>query len=263
VATIKVHHKTRTVKTKNTKNTKHQKTRKRKKMPKKNKEKKVEETTFKAAKTYVAIVLDKSGSMDSIMNEARTSFNEQVKKIQEESKNLDTRICLTVFNHELDFVKFDEAVDNLSVLEKKDYQPSGWTAFYDAVCTTIRKLEDLPDINEPETAVLMLIITDGLENSSKKYNSKDLSEMIARLKNTERWTFSVMGANIDLEALSVDTGIDKSNMLKFAVSADSVLRGTNKTNAAYGKYFDSRRSLGVKSCNLYNDKDEISDADED
>lgn len=231
-------------------------------MPKKKKQPKKEEKTFKATKTYVAIVLDKSGSMDSIREEARTSFNEQIKKIQEESKDLETSICLTVFNDQIDFVKFNENVDQLPTLEEKDYEPSGWTAFYDAVCSTIRKLEDLPDINEPSTAVLMLIITDGQENSSKKFTGEDVSTMISRLQATDRWTFSVMGANIDLSQLAASTGIAKSNMLKFATNAQSVTRGTTMTNDAYTGYFDQRRLGGIRVCNLYNDSDDIKDADD-
>jgi len=252
---LKINHRNRSTK----KTTKKRK----KKMPKKkDKPKKDPEKTFKATKTYVAIVLDKSGSMGTLQEEARTSFNEQVKRIQKESQDLETRICLTIFNHDVNFVKFDEDVDQLPTLEQKDYEPSGMTAFYDAVCSTIRKLEDLPDINEPQVAVLMLIITDGQENSSKTFTNEDVSGMISRLKATDRWTFSVMGANIDLAALSDSTGISKGNMLKFAANAQSVTRGTAMTNDAYGSYFDNRRR-GVTKSNLYSSEDRIVDADDD
>jgi len=260
-ARLKVNHRIRTSKKTSKKAPKKVSKKTSKKLKSKNSKK--SKKTFKATKTYVAIVLDKSASMGIIQEEARTSFNDQLKKIQEESKNLDTRICLTVFNGDLDFVKFNEDVDQLALLEPKDYVPSGWTAFYDAVCTTIRKLEDLPDINESGTAVLMLIITDGQENSSKKYNGEDIASMISRLKGTDRWTFSVMGANINLEALSDSTGIDKSNMLKFAGNAGSVQRGTQMTNDSYGRYFKSRRRGVVQASNLYSDDDSVKDADYD
>ncbi len=195
-------------------------------------------------KTYVAIVLDKSGSMANVAKETVDSFNGQIETIKKESVGMDTKVMLTVFNQSTDHKFFNVSVDSFKTLTVADYAPDGWTAMYDGICQTIDKMEkELSDINDPNTAVLFTIITDGAENSSKLFGKSDVSGRIKRLKDTKRWTFNLVGANIDLEKASDDLNISKGNILKISSSRRGIVRGMTASTQMYGTYMTNRRSV--------------------
>lgn len=219
----------------------------------------------KKQKTYVAIVLDKSGSMETIAPETISSFNEQIQTIKRESVGMDTKIILVTFNDHVNKLFFNVSVDNLQPLTTENYIPDGMTAMYDGICKTINDMEsELSDINDPETAVLFTIITDGAENSSKAFNSVDVSDRIKRLKETKRWTFNLVGANIDLGKAAVDLNINKGNILKISSSKGGIVRGMTASTQMYGTYMTSRRNvknsyeLGVLSASAVYSADENS-----
>ncbi len=219
--------------------------------------KKVSKKSTKPKKTHVAIILDKSSSMHSIRNETISSFNEQVKSIKN-AANPDTFITLTLFSDEVVIHKFAESLDNLKEFTAEDYRPSGSTAMYDAIGMTVERMKkEIDDINDPNTAVLCVIITDGQENASRTWHGNDISALVKGLTGTKRWTFSVLGANIDLAGLADAIGIHASNMAKFAATSQGILRGTNVTTSSLGRYFMARNSAddlveASLSSNFYN-----------
>lgn len=201
-------------------------------------------TAVKKQKTYIAIVLDQSGSMQSIALETIKSFNDQINTIQKESVGMDTKIMFTTFDHQVSHVFFDVAVDKLQTLTEEIYKPNGYTAMYDGICMTIDKMEkELLDINDPDVAVLFTIITDGAENSSKFFTNNHVAEKIKRLRGTNRWTFNLIGANIDLEKASADLNISKGNILKISSSSAGMVRGMTASTNSIGNYMSTRRAV--------------------
>jgi len=201
----------------------------------------IKKPTKKNKKTYVAIVLDKSSSMGSIRNETISSFNEQVSSIRNSAKESDTFVTLSLFSDEVTISKFAEPLNELKEITTGDYIPSGMTAMYDAIGMTVERMKkEIDDINDPNTAILFVVITDGQENASKTWSGLDISALVKALTATKRWTFSILGANIDLAALSEKIGIAKSNMAKFSADSKGVLRGTQLAAQSYNRYFATR-----------------------
>ena len=91
-------------------------------------------------KTYVAILLDKSSSMETIRESTINSFNEQVKSIKS-SANSETFVTLTLFSDEVVISKFAEPLTNLNEITKEDYVPHGMTALYDAIGMTVERMK--------------------------------------------------------------------------------------------------------------------------
>lgn len=215
-------------------------------------------------KTYVALVLDRSGSMSSIKNETISSFNEQFDVIKRESKDIETVVSLTTFNDTVEYKFFNKPVDEIVKLTENDYDPCGLTAMYDAIGGTIVKMEnELKDLNDPETTVLFIVLTDGLENVSRDFTSYDVSNVITRLNKTGRWTFSVIGANINLNDLANTLKIAQSNMLKISGNADGIARSVKETSTAYSTYFNLRRK-GSKNLDtkFYSEEEKVKDTTE-
>lgn len=163
---------------------------------------------------HIALVLDKSGSMSSLTNEARSAFNEQIKTIKGQ-KQKDVAVAVVQFNDLVDPVGFKNA-KNVSQLSDSDYVPDGMTAMLDAVGKTIEALEC--EMCKNDTA-LVIVISDGMENSSRDYTYESLAEKIKTLQKTKRWTFTYMLANQDLSKVTKALGVPVGNVAAYTASA--------------------------------------------
>jgi hypothetical protein len=77
--------------------------------------------------------------------------------------------------------------------QMSEYQPGGTTPLYDTMGETLTQLEKVATEND---LVLVTIITDGYENSSREYDSEKINTLIKRLDEKD-WVFTYIGANQD------------------------------------------------------------------
>ena len=173
--------------------------------------------------THLIIVLDASGSMSSIQDDIKGSFNEFLKKQREEPGK--TVFDLFQFNDEVkrpvksaDLAKFHD-----DLMAK--YDCSGCTALNDAVCIAIDTLghafANMEEAERPEH-VLCVIITDGMENASREYTSKDVKDRIEHQKTAYKWDFQFLAANQDAFATGESMGLDKGSCMNFVANAAGV-----------------------------------------
>ena len=156
------------------------------------------------------IILDASGSMYSIRNEAIAGVVETIQTIrtaQEENAEQDQLLSLVVFNGKRIATVYDRMpITKVPDFNEKDYQPTDNTPLYDAMGNSITNLRRY--LNE-EDNVLVTIITDGYENSSIEWNRQQILQLVEELKKTN-WLFTYIGANQDALAVAQDMGIDHS-----------------------------------------------------
>ena len=161
---------------------------------------------MKSQKTIYHLIVDKSGSMYDSIPQTIEGYNEQVKKIislEKEFPNQEITIGLTLFNHSVHTLYMGAGSKQATLLTKSNYRPEGNTALYDSIGVTVHQLENLLERSETvmPTTVAVIIITDGMENASGLFNLKMIQQTIMRLENTEKWTFSFLGAELQsLEA---------------------------------------------------------------
>ena len=90
------------------------------------------------------------------------------------------------------------------------YSPNGCTAMNDGIGTAIDKvgkwLADMPEEERPSKN-LIIIMTDGEENVSKKYTLKQVQEMIKHQTEKYNWTFVYMGMDITSKDTADNLGI--------------------------------------------------------
>lgn len=169
----------------------------------------------KATKTYVAMILDKSGSMGGIKKVTVNGFNEHVQTLISEGKDgTEILASLVLFNGKVEAEFFNAPVFALREMSEDAYQPNGSTAMYDAVGYTLDRFATETDINDPSNAYLVMVFSDGEENASTIWNSSKLAERIQELNKTDRWTFTYVGANQDLSVISETLNIDHTNIYK-------------------------------------------------
>jgi len=166
-------------------------------------------------KTHQIIVLDRSGSMSACREETISGFNQVVREVGAAAEGADVRVTLVVFNEEVGFAAFCEPVEALHPLTWETYEPGGSTAMLDAVGIALERFAaEVGD--DAETRYVVVIISDGEENASRRYDYAAIASMIGARQNTGRWTFAYVGANQDLSEVSRRMHIPQRNMVCYA-----------------------------------------------
>lgn len=218
--------------------------------PTKTKKKKAKEGP--KPKTYVVMLLDKSASMWSSRDKAIKHFNGIVDEIKTASDGQDVNVSLVTFNHFISNDYFNEDIEFLKPIGYSNYSPSGRTALNDAIGLTIDKMKiELNDLNKDHVSVLFFVLTDGLENASRIYQTAELQKRLKNLQSSGRWTFTYMGTDHDADAVAQSLNIPQSNTLAF--DRDKFVEATYSSRVATNDYFQSRR-LGKKSTDQFYDK---------
>lgn len=189
-------------------------------------------------KIYNLVILDESGSMDDIYREALTGVNETVQAIQQaqkEHEELEQYLTLASFNAGEHYLsrKYDALpISDCKGLTMDDYHPSSGTALYDAMGVLISELQQ--KITHKDM-VLVTVITDGYENSSKIWEGKQLKGLVEELSQMG-WTFTYIGANQDLYEIRESLGI--TNTLDFCADDSGTSSMFRKERKARGRYYN-------------------------
>lgn len=195
-----------------------------------------------AKKSYVVFVLDESSSMGMMREEAIAAFNQQRLDVQKNVRGtgISTRVSLVKFATEVpEPIYWNKGVTKIKKLGFSGYRPHGMTAMLDAVGTSIDRLLEEPDINDENTAVLFVVISDGEENNSKEFNYRTLGVKIKELQESGRWTFTYSGANQDLSRLKSELNIPVGNFQKWAPTRASLKKSSYMRSNANDAYFNT------------------------
>ena len=210
------------------------------------------------AKHYVVMILDRSGSMESIATEARLAFNQQVedsKAAAAADPRLNVEVCLVTFSTNVDKPEvWCEPINTAFLLTEEDYKPHGWTALKDAIGFTIQGLLKEPDINDPRTTVLMTVITDGQDNMSKEFVSNRLRSIIKQVQDTGRWTITLEGSGIEINDLVRETGLHENNTMSFDAGAQAFSERTITRSRLNNRYYSVVSNALNKGGNLSVDR---------
>lgn len=126
-------------------------------------------------------LLDKSGSMDSVLDDTIGGFNSFVRS----QVSLGGTLSLYTFSDKCQCVYKDVPIEDVKPLTKDTYVPEGCTALYDAMGKVLSE-------NDKGTLV---VLTDGQENSSKKYTKSHVKDLVRLLSPT----LQVLYVGVDLE----------------------------------------------------------------
>lgn len=212
-------------------------------------------TPKKIKKNYLMMVLDESGSMISMRDQAISAFNEQLISARQSRGDIEVRVGLVKFETLTKDVHVNKPLDEVEPLTRSTYVPCGGTAMYDGVGRAIELLNQQPDIKDEDVNVLMLIISDGEENASRFYKSDVISELTKGLQATGRWTFTYAGANQDLTKIQKTFHMPMGNISSFQASASGMLVNNAMRSVGTNYYYKSA-TLGTQSVsNFYEQPD--------
>lgn len=161
----------------------------------------------------IICVLDTSGSMQSVADDAVGGYNDFLDQQQEIGE-----ANLTVINFATGFdVKYE---GKLSKADHIDHWPAfGMTALFDAIGKTFEHVKERFTAEEPET-VILAIMTDGHENSSKEFTTEAVKALITEHEEKYGWNVIFLAADQDAWATAQLLGVQKKNAINYA-SADT------------------------------------------
>lgn len=204
------------------------------------------------------IILDESGSMESIKTTIIQGFNELVQSIQGIEKQFPEQ------EHFISFVSFNSSgqkvlhfMDQASKLKQIDdesYNPAELTPLFDAMGFSMNKLKQaLKD--QTDCNVLVTILTDGAENASKEFSGKDIKRLVEELKQTN-WTFTYIGTDHDVQEIASSLSIN--NTMTFEKNEADIKRMFLKEQDARAGYSSKIRLKEDTSSNYFEESNDTS-----
>lgn len=175
---------------------------------------------------HVCFVIDESGSMSGTEGDVIGGF----KRVIDEQKANSAGTCSVTyytFDHNVKQVYMGKDIKDVEYIDDK-YHPGGCTALFDAVGTAIDEvgkwLDGMKEEDKPEKN-LIVVMTDGGENSSKEYSASKVKEMIKHQEDKYNWEFIYMGSDLtnaeDANSLGFSTRL-YSSKANYAANYDMI-----------------------------------------
>mgnify|MGYP001356955020 CR=1 FL=1 len=166
--------------------------------------------------TELVFILDRSGSMGGLESDTIGGFNSMIEK-QKKEEGL-TNVTTVLFDNNFEIVHNRVPIENTLPMTQETYYVRGCTALLDAVGETVNHVAKTQKYLRPgdrADKVITVIITDGLENASRRYSRGEVKKMIELEKEKYGWEFIFLGANIDAAGEAGSIGIDDDRAVDY------------------------------------------------
>ena len=187
--------------------------------------------------TQLVFILDRSGSMAGLESDTIGGFNAMLEKQKKEDG--ECIITTVLFDHEVELLHDRIDIRAVRPMSEKEYMVRGSTALLDAIGKTIHKIGNAEKNTAEEyraEKVMVVIITDGEENSSRFYSLKEVKHMIERQKERYGWEFIFLGANIDAVETATRFGIDRDMAVDYVPDKEGVELNFRMMSEAVASY---------------------------
>ncbi len=206
-------------------------------------------------KVFNLIILDESGSMESIKQATISGFNEvvqTVKGVEQQFPEQEHFISLVTFNGlGIKTLLFNEPAKKLKQIDGDKYQPDSMTPLFDAMGLSLLKMkgvtESLSDYN-----VLVTILTDGMENSSREFSGEAVKKLVDEL-SLKNWTFTYIGANHDVVDFALKISI--TNTMSYQANDADMKQMFDKEKRARMNYSQNIRDKKNYKEDFYKEED--------
>ena len=171
--------------------------------------------------TELVFIIDRSGSMHGLEADTIGGFNSMLDKQKKE----DGKAYVTTVLFDTDEKVLHDRMEFNSVnsMTDKDYCAGGCTALFDAVGNAIEHISSIHKYARSEDVpenTMFVIITDGMENASRKFSKRKVKELIEHKKKKYGWEFIFIGANIDAAETAEDFGIDRERAVNYIADSE-------------------------------------------
>jgi hypothetical protein len=176
-------------------------------------------------RSFIAILLDRSGSMETMRDDAVAGFNAFV--ADQRALPGEATLLLAQFDDRYDMVYDAIPLAEVPPLTAEVFVPRGATALLDAIGRTLNdvraRLARLPADRRP-SRVAVVVITDGRENSSQEFTAEMVRRMIETHRSVHGWEILFLGTSEQAIEDSRALGVDASHTTSFSPTAVGMRR---------------------------------------
>ena len=162
----------------------------------------------------ILVVLDRSGSMQSCRDEAINGYNKFL--ADQQALPGECSFSLMLFDNVIEDPVVDMPIKNVAPLNHDTFVPRGMTALYDAVGTMINRHSFN---HNPNVKTILVILTDGEENSSRNYNMHSVGQLIKNIEKEHGWETLFLGSGFNVDAVANNIGVKSMNRMQFSTAA--------------------------------------------
>ena len=190
---------------------------------------------------HVVFVIDRSGSMRGLETDVERVFDNQIKNLKRQAKELgqENRVSVYVFDDSVDNLIYDKDVNTV---ESLNYKVRGGTALIDATLEAIGDLKTIPQ-KYGDHGFLVIVLTDGQENASRS-SSYTLRDKISSLD--DNWTVSVLVPDLSAKKDAEKFGFPIGNIAIWEVSREGIKKVDTFVSSATTQYLRGR-AAGIRS----------------
>ena len=174
--------------------------------------------------TELVFILDRSGSMSGLESDTVGGFNAMIEK--QKKQDAPCYVSTVLFDDVSEVLHDRVKLEDVQKMTEEQYYVRGCTALMDAIGGAIHHIGNIHKYARPEDVpenTLFVIMTDGMENASRRYSSEQVKKLIERQKKKYGWEFLFIGANIDAVETAARYGIAPDRAVNYHADA----KGTN------------------------------------
>ena len=167
--------------------------------------------------TELVFILDRSGSMAGLESDTIGGFNAMLEKQKKEEG--EALLSAVLFSNE-STVLYDRAdINKIEPMTERQYFVGGCTALLDAMGDAVHHIGNVHKYAREEDRphkTVFVVITDGMENASRRYTYDEVRRMVERQREEHGWEFLFLGANMDAISAARRFGIREDRAVRYA-----------------------------------------------
>lgn len=165
----------------------------------------------------IIFILDRSTSMGKMREEAISGFNQFLK--DQQALPGKATFSLVYFDTDVTLVYDNADIKKIPPLDYGTYLPQGMTALYDAIGYTVDRYKHATK----SVQTIVAILTDGEENSSRRYNSHTVQRVLKDVQEEGNWQILFLGANLDTVKFATNAGIKLNHVADYEYTKKGIL----------------------------------------
>lgn len=196
---------------------------------------------------HVIFMIDASGSMSHLRKDVVKNYNEQLRTVKANAMRTGQRTIVSTytFNYNSHRIVHPSAAEWVPEISEYQYSPGGGTALFDAINTAVRDFQDQPNSSSKDTSLLLIVITDGEENSSRICGNECLKSLISTTTATDRYTYTFLTPASGRHTLE-NFGIAPGNIQTWEATPEGYRTATQRANKGISSYYGAR-AMGLTS----------------
>lgn len=164
-------------------------------------------------KTHVLMIVDDSGSMMGMAEEVRSGFNRYIRELRDDTE-VKYRVTAVKFGIAYEVLCANAKLADVPELTTRNYHADqGGTALYDAIGKALADFDKATVLKDGERAILV-VQTDGQENSSKEFTAEQVKAEIQRREASPDWLCVFMGAGASTWQQGGGLGFQANSVLR-------------------------------------------------